>query len=108
MQPQPTGRPLSAAEIEGLLTGNSFTLIGMKSGNELVAYADAEHCTFRYVAGTRTKTVRWFTRGDQHCCIKGGKEVCGTVYDSGGGVYKKYTDGRHSHTMKHFEAGNRL
>lgn len=106
--PQPEGRRLSGAEIRLLFTGNSFILIGMKSGNELIAYADSDHCTMRYVDGERTKTVRWYTEGARHCCIKDGKAACGAVYDVGGGVYHKFTDGRHSHTMKAFQPGNRL
>lgn len=108
MEPEPTGRPLSAVEIEMLFPGHSFTLVGMKSGNELVAYADGESCTFRYVDGSRTKTVRWYTRGDRHCCIKNAKEACGRIYEVEEGVYQKFTAGRHSHTMKDFKEGNHL
>jgi hypothetical protein len=105
---QPQGRVLSGAEIRGLFQGRSFTLIGIKSGNELIAYAGTDYCTMRYVNGERTKTVRWYTRGDQHCCIKDSKAVCGAIHDMGGGVYHKISDGRHSHTMKRFVEGNRL
>lgn len=105
---QPDGRRLSGAEIEGLFTGRTFTLIGMKSGNELLAYARGNACTMRYVGGERTRTVRWFVRNGQHCCIKKGEEACGPVYDMGQGVYYKVTEGRHSHTMKNFVEGDQL
>lgn len=108
LQPQPEGRQLSGAEIETLLSGHTFTLIGMKSGNELLVYADAEHCTMRYVNGTRTKQLRWYTEGDQHCCMRKGEPACGPIYEQGQGVYYKFTAGRHSHTLKDFTAGNRL
>ncbi|MCW8829823.1 MAG: hypothetical protein OQK94_12335 [Gammaproteobacteria bacterium] len=106
--PHADGRQLSGEEIEQLFSGHSFTLIGMKSGNELLVYSDAEHCTMRYVNGTRTKKLRWYTEGDQHCCVRDGKPMCGAIYDQGQGIYHKFTDGRHSHTMKDFTAGNRL
>lgn len=108
LQPQPDGRALSGAEIEVLFTDRSFTLVGMKSGNELVVYADAEHCTMRYVNATRTRSLPWYVEGDHHCCVKDGKPACGPVYEVAPGVYHKYTDGRHSHIMKDFTTENRL
>ncbi|MGM0594675.1 MAG: hypothetical protein ACQETD_09070 [Pseudomonadota bacterium] len=104
----PEARRLSDAEIRGLFQGSSFILVGMKSGNELLAYAEGESCTMRYVDGEVTKTVRWFVRDGMHCCVRKGKEECGPIYDVGQGVYHKVTDGRHSHTMKQFSEGNRL
>lgn len=106
---QPLGaQVLSGEEIERLFTGRSFTLVGMKSGNELVAYASGEYCSMRYTDGERISTVRWYTRNDQHCCIKKGKERCGRILGMGNGVYHKIIDGEHTQTMRRFTAGNRL
>jgi hypothetical protein len=106
---QPLGaQALSGEEIERLFRGRSFTLVGMKSGNELVAYAAEEYCSMRYTDGERVSTVRWYTRNDQHCCIKKGEERCGRILDMGNGVYHKIIDGEHTQTMQRFEAGNRL
>jgi len=108
LQPQPQGRQLSGTEIEALLSGHTFTLIGMKSGNELLVYADTEHCTMRYVNGTRTKQLRWYIEGEQHCCVRNGEPACGPIYEQREGLHYKFTAGRHSHTLKDFTAGNRL
>lgn len=103
-----SAQALSGEEIERLFSGRSFTLVGMKSGNELVAYATGEYCSMRYTDGERVSTVRWYTRNDRHCCIKKGKERCGRILDMGNGVYHKIIDGEHTQTMRRFEAGNRL
>ena len=102
------GRALSGAEINRLFQGHSFTLVGMKSGNELVAFAEGEYCAMRYVDGEWIKRVRWFVQGDRHCCIKKGRTVCGDIYEVDDGVYHKVSDEIHSHTMKNFSAGNQL
>ena len=108
LQPQPEGRALTGAEIEALFSDRTFTMIGMKTGNELVVYAGAEQCTMRYVNGTRTKSQPWYVEGDHHCCMRKGEPACGPVYEVAPGVYHKFIDGRHSQTMKNFTPGNHL
>jgi hypothetical protein len=106
--PRDTGQALTGSEIQQLFTDKSFTLIGMKSGNELIVYADSEYCTMRYANASRRKTVRWYIEGDRHCCLKDGKAVCGEIRAMGGGRYHKVSAGRHTHTMREFVEGNRL
>ncbi len=94
--------------ITSLFTNQTFILTSMKSGKRLVVHADDEQCTMRYVDGQRTSTKPWYVKDDQHCCVKKGEEVCGDIHAMGGGVYHKVSEGRHSHTMEGFVAGDRL
>lgn len=58
-----------------------------------------------------TKTRYWLIDDKgRHCVSKeeGKKGKCSVVIGIGGGVYKKITNDKHSHTMKNYVDGNQL
>ncbi|OOZ41037.1 hypothetical protein BOW53_05845 [Solemya pervernicosa gill symbiont] len=107
------GDSLSGDEIKTLFTDKTFDGVNHNSGSCFKNYASPKGaCLVHYLSGKKsgeTVEIAWKVKGDMHCCVKKGKNICGTITNEGNGVYHKILEnGVHLQTYSNVNEGNQL
>ncbi len=102
---------LTSDQVKALFTDKTFDAENLVKGRKHRIYSSAGGTMELASSKGNIKTRYWLVDDEGRHCVsrkKGEKGRCSVVIDMGGGVYKKITDGEHTHTLKGFADGDQL
>jgi len=103
------GPALSEAEAKALFSDKTFRGVNEDSKREYCAYGAPDGTlTIHYDDGKKRITKWRVDEQGRHCVIVKNNDRCSQVVGAGDGVYRKITNGVHTHTLRDFADGNKL
>lgn len=99
---------LSADEVKALFTDVTFDGRNELKGKNFQMYFSESGAAIQKKGNGSTREGEWSVDGDGRHCVEFNRLSCAHVTDMGDGIYHKYPNGVHSHTLQNFRKGNDL
>ncbi len=104
------GDDITADEIRALFSNKTFDIHNVKTDKHLTAYDSEDGSHLVYIPWKdKISERKWWQNDNQHCTSHPKRgDSCKTLKHMGDGIYHGFTDGKHTHTLRNFRAGNQL
>lgn len=102
-------RTLSQAEAQELFSDKTFDGHQVVKNKDFRVFSSSDGQHTVHFANGKVKTGTWEVDDEGRHCVTLRKKRCTKVVAVGDGVYhKKKANGKHTHTLSNFQAGNQL
>jgi len=102
--------PLNADDVKTLISNKTFDAHNVAKDKNLKVFDSTDGQHLVYIPWKdKTSERKWWLEENKHCTSHPKKgDSCKVIINMGNGIYHGITEGKHTHTLSNFRAGNQL